>query len=131
MDIRIKCLIFIILLASLFLTCDSAQTYSHDTTPYRNQTWMSLLDYGLLIREMNIVGTHNSLGLQNCAWLGSFQQCQSNSLQIQLESGIRAIDIRVQHLNNRFQLFDRSCDLGANFDNVLTTVSTFLTTYPS
>jgi 1-phosphatidylinositol phosphodiesterase len=78
-----------------------------------------------------MVGTHNSMGRSNCLWLGSFQQCQANSLQVQLESGIRAIDIRVKHNNDQFEAYDRSCSLGANFDAILPTIKTFLTSYPS
>lgn len=92
---------------------------------------MSTLDFGLSLREISILGTHNSVGRSNCFWLGSFQQCQANSLTVQLESGIRALDIRVKHDTDRFQAYDRSCDLGVNFDTILTEVRSFLLSYPS
>lgn len=78
-----------------------------------------------------MVGTHNSVGLQFCLITGGFQQTQASNLQTQLQSGIRAIDIRVKHKNNKFQVYDRSCDLGVNFDQILTTVKAFLTSYPT
>lgn len=55
---------------------------------------------------------------------------QSNSIQNQLESGIRALDVRFKHNNNKFDLYDRPCPLGKNFDDVLIPVKNFLTAYP-
>lgn len=65
----------------------------------------------------------------DCGSLGFWQYKQSSSIQVQLESGIRALDVRFKHLNNMFQLYDRSCNLGVNFDNVLVPVKNFLSTY--
>ena len=81
---------------------------------------------------MSILGTHNSVVFDSCFFItATTQQCQANSLQVQLESGIRAIDIHVKHLNNQFQVTDRGCAQGTSFNQVLTTVKNFLTTYPS
>ena len=125
-------LIFYFLLSLLFFTSRSALVYNWNPTSMRNQTWMGALDYGLPIREMSILGTHNSVVFDSCFFItATTQQCQANSLQIQLESGIRAIDIHVKHLNNQFQVSDRGCAQGTSFNQVLTTVKSFLTAYPT
>lgn len=114
----------------LVQTSFSVTLYSTGISSYRNQTWMTDLDYGLPIREISILGTRNSIQTMDCIWLGGFQDKQSNNIQNQLLSGIRALDVRFKHNNNKFDLYDRSCSLGVNFDNVLTVVQSFLTTYP-
>lgn len=110
--------------------CYSATLYSTGTSSYRNQTWMTNLDYGLPIREISILGTRNSIQTMECWWNFPPQRKQSNSIQNQLESGIRALDVRFKHDNNKFDLYDRNCPLGVNFDDVLIPVKNFLITYP-
>ncbi len=124
-------LIFVFVISFLSLTSRSQFVYNWNPTSMRNQTWMAGLDYGLPIREMSILGTHNSVVFDSCFFItATTQQCQANSLQVQLESGIRAIDIHVKHQNNKFQVHDRGCAQGSNFDQVLTTVKAFLSSYP-
>ena len=127
-----RMLIFFLVFAFLFTNVHSQNLFNPNPTGMRNQTWMGALDYGLPIREMSMLGTHNSVVFDSCFFItATTQQCQAWSLQIQLESGIRAIDIHVKHTSNKFQVHDRGCAQGSNFDNVLTTVKAFLTTYPT
>jgi hypothetical protein len=62
---------------------------------------MSLVDDGHPIRELNIMGTHQSM-----AWRNPFPwevfKAQVQTLSEQLSSGIRALDIRVNHKNNKY-----------------------------
>jgi 1-phosphatidylinositol phosphodiesterase len=125
-------LVFCSLLSLLLITSRSQLLYNWNPTSMRNQTWMAALDYGLPLREMSMVGTQNSVVFDSCFFItATTQERQANSLQVQLESGIRAIDIHVKHLNNQFQISDRGCAQGTSFNQVLTTVKNFLTTYPS
>lgn len=124
--------LFILLIVSLFhKEGNTQQLYNHNSpNSYRNQSWMSLVDDGFPIREMNILGTHQSMTWTDpCLW--DIFRSQVQTLTNQLLSGIRAVDIRVKHKNDRFQMWDRICDVGSNFDNVLTTIQTFLNSYPS
>jgi hypothetical protein len=62
---------------------------------------MSLVDDGLPIREMNILGTHQSMTWTDpCLW--NVFRAQVQTLTNQLLSGIRAVDIRVKHNNDMF-----------------------------
>ncbi len=82
---------------------------------------MKGIDSGVPILKMSIIGTHNSVVFGSCSSItGSTQQCQANALDIQLKSGIRAIDIHVKHFSDNFQIYDRGCIQNTNFDTVLT-----------
>jgi 1-phosphatidylinositol phosphodiesterase len=91
-----KTFLFVILLVVFTF---SQAVYNHGSTSYRNQSWMSLLDNGIPLRKLSIIGTHSSMGTG--AWGDAFQT-QAQSLQIQMEAGIRALDIRCRHYNNNF-----------------------------
>jgi 1-phosphatidylinositol phosphodiesterase len=119
-----------LILALLLEWGKAQQLYNHNSpNSYRNQTWMSLVDDGLPIREINILGTHQSM-----AWSGSLTdifRSQVQTLSNQLLSGMRAVDLRVKHDNDRFQMYDRFVNIGYNMDDVLTTIQNFLNSYPS
>lgn len=92
---------------------------------------MSLVDDGFPIREMNILGTHQSMAWTDSCLGGNIIQTQVQTLTNQLLSGMRAVDVRVKHRNDMFQMWDRYCNLGSNMDDVLTTIQSFLNSYPS
>lgn len=48
----------------------------------------------------------------------------------QLNSGIRALDIRCRHKNNKFQVHERMVDLKTDLAGVLMTVGSFLASNP-
>lgn len=64
------------------------------------------------------------------AWGDAFQT-QSNSLTNQMMMGIRALDIRCRHYNNAFPVHDRLVYLNTDLGGVLSTVRSFLQTYPT
>lgn len=97
--------------------------YNHQSSTYLNTSWMSLLDNGIPLRKLSIIGTHSSMGTG--AWGDAFQT-QSNSLMNQMRMGIRALDIRCRHYNNQFPIHDRLVYLNTNLGAVFSTVSTFL-----
>lgn len=110
----------------LLLSTINAQ-YSHQASTYLNTTWMSLLDNGIPLRKLTIIGSHSTMGTG--AWGDAFQT-QSNSLMGQMQMGLRALDIRCRHYNNQFPIHDRLVYLNTDLGAVLATVQTFLQTYP-
>ena len=86
------------------------------------------MDDGIPLRKISIIGTHSSLSTGTG---GDAFQTQSSSLSVQLQSGIRALDIRCRHENDKFRIHERLVDLGQNFDDVVNTLKTFLANYPS
>jgi 1-phosphatidylinositol phosphodiesterase len=114
--------ILLILLLPLF----NAQ-YNRQTSNYVNATWMSLLDNGIPLRKLTIIGSHSSMGTG--AWGDAFQT-QSNSLMGQMRMGMRALDIRCRHFNNQLRVHDRLVYLNTDLGGVLSTVASFLQTYP-
>jgi len=73
--------------------------YNHQASSYVNSSWMGLLDNGIPIRKLSIIGSHCSMSTG--VWGDAFQT-QSNSLMGQMVSGIRALDMRCRHYNNAF-----------------------------
>jgi 1-phosphatidylinositol phosphodiesterase len=118
-----KAITFFLCTLSVF----SANYYSHSSANYTNQTWMTDLDDGVPLRQLTIVGTHSSMS--QGTWGDAFQT-QSSSLETQLKSGVRALDIRCNHNNNKFQIHERSVDLNIDLPGVLTKIQTFLQAFP-
>ena len=116
------CNIVLILLLSLL----NAQ-YSFYPSTYVNTNWMSLLDNGVPLRKLTIIGSHSSMG---SGPLNLTYQTQSNSLMGQMQMGMRALDIRCRHFNNQFHIHDRDMFLNHTLDSVIMIVRSFLQTYP-
>lgn len=67
-------LIFCSLLSLLLITTRCQLLYNWNPTSMRNQTWMAALDYGLPLREMSILGTHNSVVFDSCFFITATTQ---------------------------------------------------------
>ncbi|CAM6002422.1 unnamed protein product [Sphagnum balticum] len=89
---------------------------------------MGLLDNGIPIRKLSIIGSHSSMSTGT--WGDAFQT-QANSLTAQMKMGMRALDIRCRHYNNAFPIHDRLVYLNVDFADVLQTVQSFLAAYPT
>lgn len=89
---------------------------------------MSLFDDGVPLRKLSIMGTHSSMSTGT--WGDAFQT-QASSLTVQLEAGIRALDIRCRHKNDAFPIHERGIYLNTDLGGVLSTVQNFLASYPS
>lgn len=57
-------------------------------------------------------------------------QCQSMSLQHQLDSGIRVLDIRCRHIDNVLTMHHGRIYLHLSFGHVLSTLATWLAAHP-
>jgi 1-phosphatidylinositol phosphodiesterase len=101
----------------------SQALYNHGTSSNVNGSWMGLLDNGIPIRQMSIIGSHSSMS--QGIWGDAFQT-QGNSLMKQMVMGMRALDIRCNHKNNAFPINDRMIYLNIDLGGVLTIVRSFL-----
>lgn len=117
-----------IILRFLSVNVNAQTLYNHNSASYRNQTWMGTIDNGVLLRQLTIIGSHSSMSTGT--WGDAFQT-QASSLRVQLEAGIRALDIRCRHYRDSFPIHERLVYLNTDLGGVLTTVQSFLTDYPS
>lgn len=90
--------------------------------------WMSDVPDEVKLCELTLPGTHDS-----CAFAGNLlARCQHMSLEEQLHSGVRYVDVRCRHMNDRFELYHSSFSLGDFFDTgVIVPVVSFLKQNPS
>jgi 1-phosphatidylinositol phosphodiesterase len=105
--------------------------YSYDTAiGTHNTDWMAKVNGDKKINTLSLPGTHDSLATKtNTSVL--IAQTQSMSLATQLESGIRALDIRTRHIDDEFHIYHGIIDLHTKFEEVLTTVNSFLDQHPT
>jgi len=110
----------------LIYVTSSLQLYNHRTSILNNPNWMALLDNGIPLRKLSIIGSHSTMS--QGTWGDAFQT-QSNSLTKQMTMGMRALDIRCRHMNNQLKIYDRIIYLNTDLAGVLTTVRSYLQTY--
>ena len=92
-------------------------------------SWMKKLDDSTSLRNINMPGSHDSMALYSIADLAG--QCQSLSLEDQLNLGVRFIDIRLQLNNNKLKVVHGIVDERASFNDVTSVVESFLEKNPS
>jgi 1-phosphatidylinositol phosphodiesterase len=101
--------------------------YSHDgSAKTSNPRWMTALSSEVLLGQLSIPGTHDTMSFYG----GDAVQTQTLSLDEQLQSGIRAIDIRLWHIADGFEVNHGFVPQGATFGEVLSTVVGFLVNNP-
>lgn len=102
--------------------------YCHDSEIHtENKDWMkNLSDRNVRITKLSIPGTHDTMAFYG----GDAVQCQSLSLETQLNAGIRAIDIRCRHISDVFAIHHGCVYQNANFGDVLNTVARYLDEHP-
>lgn len=86
--------------------------------------WMKSLDDGLSLREVNMPGSHDTMALYSIADLAG--QCQSLSLEEQLNLGVRFLDIRLKEENNKLKAVHGFIDQKASFAQITKVVENFL-----
>ncbi len=99
--------------------------YSHDSSVNLNkQNWMGRLPDTLTINELSIPGTGNSMSYGNYS---DFSLTQSMNLKTQLKSGIRFLDLSVNHVGDfNFKVVNGIIDLNTSLIDVLEEVKDFL-----
>ncbi|QJR14630.1 phosphatidylinositol-specific phospholipase C [Usitatibacter palustris] len=103
--------------------------YSHDSGPggnYSKPSWMGALADGRKISELSVPGSHDTMSHHG----GDIAKTQSMPLATQLNSGIRALDIRCRHVKNGFPIYHGIIDQKADFRDVLNTAQAFLKANP-
>lgn len=103
-------LIFILILAILITSIVSITTpiqveASADTTDWNNvsaKDWMSCIDGSKTINNINMPGTHDSGTQYVTKGFYNIGQCQSRSIEEQLNIGVRFLDIRLKNDNDLF-----------------------------
>jgi 1-phosphatidylinositol phosphodiesterase len=94
------------------------------TSPLGNK-WMTRLNDNLHLSALTIPGTHNTCATQTLA------KCQSMPLRDQLYAGVRFLDVRCRHIEDRFDMYHSSFDLNQRFDiDVLDVCVSFLKANP-
>ena len=104
-------------------------SYSHDWwRKTNNPRWMTALKDDLRLSALSIPGTHDTMALHGGAGniLRDFVVTQTMPLNLQLESGIRVLDIRCANIDGRFDIYHGDFFQHATFDDVLKMVVDFL-----
>lgn len=92
--------------------------------------WMSYLSDEVYLKDLSIVGTHNTMTYGN-ANLPDIVNGQSLDLKTQLQAGIRYLDIRVRHINGVFASHHGAFFNNAMFGDTLREMVNFLKENPS
>ncbi len=98
--------------------------------------WMSAIPGATSLAALSVPGTHDTLAIEPGISASAYETQQdygisAATLATQLNSGIRAIDIRVRIVNSgtAFAVHHEDVYENANFDDVLTKASTFLSAH--
>ncbi|MHA2890651.1 phosphatidylinositol-specific phospholipase C [Bacillus cereus] len=103
--------------------------YSHnENIGYENKNWMNTINDSTRLSRLSIPGTHDSMSTGNG---GDIAQTQSMSLETQLNSGIRYLDIRCALIGGAFHMYHGIMDLGTKMEDVLNITTKFLKEHPS
>ena len=91
--------------------------------------WMSALEDDRAINELSIPGTHDSGATHSIADVAG--KCQSLSIEDQLYMGVRFFDIRLQQVEDEFNIVHSFVDQGTEFEDVLEEMVEFVIENPS
>ena len=117
------------LLALIFpiLGFSGALSQKNNDTTYAN--WMSNVADSTSLRDVQMPGSHDTMALYSIANLAG--QCQSLSLQDQLDLGVRFLDIRLKEENNALKAVHGFIDQRASFLAITNIVEKFIQKHQS
>ena len=102
--------------------------YSHDKeAKTSNPKWMEKIPDTTKVSQLSIPGTHDTMAFYG----GDAVQCQTMSLENQLESGVRVLDIRCRHIADVFAIHHGAFFQNTFFGDVLNIAIDFLQKNPS
>ncbi|KAL5611645.1 hypothetical protein BROUX41_000772 [Berkeleyomyces rouxiae] len=106
---------------------DACSKYSFNLQAASNADWMGKIPDDVLVSDLSIPGTHNSMTnlLENRILL----QCQMSSLKQQLHAGIRYIDVTGRWKKNKIRVYNGPSRTTFDLDEVFTTALDFLDEY--
>lgn len=123
---------YLLLASALFITpgaiAHNDDAYSHDpqNMNYTRNSWMSDIADNTPVWQLSIPGTHDSGSRHG----GDSVANQVMTIDQQLNSGIRYLDIRVRHIDNAFAIHHSFVYQKLNFDDVMKQATAFLTANP-
>jgi 1-phosphatidylinositol phosphodiesterase len=91
-----------------------------------NPDWMGRLPDAISLAELSIPGTHDTMAFN----ASPISLTQESPLARQLQSGIRALDIRTRHYRDAFPIHHGAEYLRANFTDVVRATAAFLRDHP-
>ena len=91
--------------------------------------WMSKLDDNVSLRNINMPGSHDTMALYSVADLAG--QCQSLSLQDQLNLGVRFLDIRLKEDHDKLKAVHGFIDQKVSFEKITKIIETFIEKHPT
>ena len=97
--------------------------------PPKASQWLSAVPDQTPLTRLHLPGTHNSAALFEP--LAGTARCQSLTIQEQLEAGVRFLDIRCRHQDDRFALYHGIVSQKQSFEELQETLSLFLTQNPT
>lgn len=111
---------------------------------FEPSNWMSWLPDQASLSSLSIPGTHDSCAnnaaiksdlrllftLEKNDFLQDMWRTQDLNLRKQLQVGIRFMDMRCRHVNNRFQMYHGPINLNLEFAQALDVISHFLFDFP-
>ena len=96
---------------------------------YRVNPWMKNVNDDKLITSMSIPGTHDSGATHSIFDVAG--KCQDLDIETQLEIGVRFFDIRLQQVNDKFNVVHSFVDQKLDFEDVVEDMVDFIEDYPS
>lgn len=100
-----------------------------ETKAQEGHNWLSHLANEKKVQHLHLPGTHNSAALLEP--LRGTARCQKLTIQQQLETGVRFLDIRCRHEENQFSLYHGPISQNQSFAEFQETLETFLRKNPS
>lgn len=129
-------LTFVLLLGCIPVAFAASNTaYWHETkavaTSAYLKSWMSGIPDHTPVSDISIPGTHDTMAYSGGVLIKDIVRTQTMTLEQQLNSGIRFVDIRAAYKTTRFDLYHGSVSLGFKLETVLDTIAAFLKANPS
>ena len=130
--------LLVILLFGIFSTSMHAHNnsaYLHENPENFSPTiffsnWMAYLNDDLLLSDVSIPGTHETMGYKNKEGLTDIALTQKLWLENQFKAGIRSIDLRFLHKKDQFIIYHGKRSLEFTFDYVMLKTIDFLKSHP-
>lgn len=91
--------------------------------------WLKSVPGSVYVSQISIPGTHESAALYE--GLRGTAKCQDLKIDEQLNIGVRYLDIRCRHMNNKFRIFHGIADQKQSFSDILNSCKSFLRKNPS
>ncbi|MBO4667005.1 MAG: phosphatidylinositol-specific phospholipase C domain-containing protein, partial [Bacilli bacterium] len=125
--ILIASIVSFVIILSAGLGFTGALRQKSNNTDY--SSWMKDLADVTPIRNINMPGSHDTMALYSIGDLAG--QCQSLSLEDQLNLGVRFLDIRLKEDNNELKAIHGFVDQRCSFKTITGTIEKFIKDNPS